>query len=83
MGGLFGGGEGGKGYVAPPLKLLGVCPLPPSPFSYAYDLFLLLQLLFFFIFGKVCDADVHLMTEELVHTGYPETINATFNNKRS
>ena len=35
VGGLFGGGGGGKGYVGPPLKLLGVpgplAPLPPPP----------------------------------------------------
>ena len=33
------GGGGGKGYVGPPLKLLGggLAPLPP-PSSYAYDI---------------------------------------------
>ena len=41
VGGLFGGGgggEGGKGYVGPPLNLLGggLAPCPPAPSSYAY-----------------------------------------------
>ena len=33
VGGLLGGGGGGKGYVGPPLKLLGGAwpPLPPPP----------------------------------------------------
>ena len=39
VGGLLGGGGGGKGYVGPPLKLLGcLAPWPPS--SYAYDIVL-------------------------------------------
>ena len=42
MGGLLGargggGGWGGKGYVGPPLKLLGgLPPPPPPPSSYAF-----------------------------------------------
>ena len=37
VGGLFGGGA--KGYVGPPLKLLGGLPPPPGPpSSYAYDM---------------------------------------------
>ena len=40
VGGLLGGGGGAKGYVGPPLKLLGgpgpPCPPPPSSYAYAY-----------------------------------------------
>ena len=40
VGGLLrgGGGGGGKGYVGPPLKLLGGPGPPGPPSSYAYDL---------------------------------------------
>ena len=38
MGGLLGGGGGGKGYVGPPLKLLEGPGPPWPPSSYAYVL---------------------------------------------
>ena len=37
VGGLLGVGGRGKGYVGPPLKLLGGGGLPAPPLSYAYE----------------------------------------------
>ena len=55
---------GAKGYVAPPLKLLGAWPPCPPPSSYAYEFQRDRLLVHVFTFGKteVIDSDCEIET---------------------